>query len=84
MGGLQDESENWELHQEIKSFWGWNQNKKSTETALHITNAIINIKYIAYYIIKKGMGVVELYFYFPKNYREMCTVNWVFYPYCEI
>ena len=39
----QDESENWELYQEMNIFGGWNQTKKTAETAVSVTHEIINI-----------------------------------------
>ena len=43
-GVYQDEYKKLEIYQEINIFWGWNQNKKTVETAVHVTRAIINIR----------------------------------------
>ena len=61
-GVHQDKYEKWELYQEINMFLGWNQNKKTVETVLLVTNAIINIWKIlvAREIFECGLGVVGL------------------------
>ena len=39
----QDESEKWELYQEINIFWVGTKPKNTAETEVHVTRAIINI-----------------------------------------
>ena len=42
-GEYQDEANELDLYQDILIFEGWNQTKKTEETAVHIDNSVINI-----------------------------------------
>ena len=65
-GIYQDEYEKLDLYQDINNFWGLEPKQKNVETVLHFTHEIINIwKYISHNILKRGMGVVSLSFFYP-------------------
>ena len=42
-GAYQDDSEKWDLFQEINIVVGWNQTKQIAETTVHVTNEITNM-----------------------------------------
>ena len=87
-GAYQDENKNWNFSQEINILGGWNQNKKTSELAVHITCATTKIlnMYIIPLHLWEGDGFSGLIIsIFPNFGREMCTTSWVFFhTFCDI
>ena len=63
LGVYQEKYEKRELYQDINIYLGWNQTKKTTETAVHVTHAIINTWKISHNIFERGLGFVDMLFF---------------------